>query len=1674
MLCIIALTCAMYGYSQSATTYVFRVGTGTYTPVNDASATRLTSVEADEVLSATQNIGFTFSYEGVNYTQFKMGSNGFISFNTSGTSALSSNNLSTSNTTSRPIIAPLWDDHDGRATGSVSRALYEVTGTAPNRVLTVEWRNWEWNYLSSTPVISFQVKLYETTNVIEFHYRSESGSVSSGSASIGIGSATGTAYLNLTSVAVPAVSSSTTTNTISTKPATGTIYRFVPPTPCSGTPVAGTPQQAVYNFCPGASPTINVFETTAATGLSFAWETSANGIDGWTDVTSGTGGTTLNYTTPAFSGTDVYYRMRATCTNGGGVSTTTAVMLSGPVPPTTQVSAITSTAAGTTSLGLSWTNGNGNYRSVFINNANSFVDPISPAIPGTAATVWANAGQQLVFDGTGTSVTVTGLTPSTTYFVRAYESQRCTGTPNTYFYNTATATNNPNSFATSSPIAYEVTRNTGITYNSIQATGTNLPSWSSTTSGDDNLSASAPIGFDFVYQGRTVNNFKVCTNGWLTLAPATTTDNAWNNSLGANSGIRQAVIAPFWEDLVVTGQTYANINNIKYELSGTAPNRILTVEWSGMETYNNPGPNLNFQVKLYETTNNIEFVYGNMSGFDGTADYGFAYSVGLNGFSTSGTLGAGDVLALQNFNTKIFAATNAGTANTGANALNVVPACNSSLLFTPGTYTDGTPLPAITNDEPAGAIGLAVGSVPPTEFCDTYSSAGATASTGITACTAGTPGTPDDDVWFRFNVPADANTTITVRGAGGYNPVVQLFSDAGTTSLACNNAMGSGLTENIAINLTAGSYFVRVYHAGTGSGTTPANGATAITSAGNFYIGVYTTPLPPANDDICNAVDLSVSATTCVNTNGTTVAATASTQTVCGGTADDDVWYSFTATGTSATVAVASGAGFNAHLQVFSSADNTCTGTLTSLGCINNTSTAGVEFYTATGLTAGNVYFIRVYHTAAGSGSGSFRIAVLGTGPIWTGATSTDWLNSANWCGGFQPSSTSNVIVGATANNPVLSGSVGSTSVRSLSFTNSSASSLTITSPSVLTIDSLVAGAGDVTLLGTGSVRVVRNVNVTNNNTLTSNGLLTLVSTSTNTAVVPALSGTSAIAGDVIVQRFLPSRTTRKSLFLASPVTARIDTSWQQQIHITGAVGVCPAVGTGGVDLTQTGNPSMFTYSASMQAGQRWVPVLTTNGTTLNPGVGYRVLVRGDRSGGCALLDGSTTASTAVTLSAKGLLAQGNINATLAEGFTLVGNPYPSPISFDALAASNTDIDVSYWSYNPANANGVFSVFNAGTLTNKPAGYINDNIIASGQAFFVRKATPNFGTLTFQETHKSTTAQAGLFRTQNWLGMTRIALRANDDAHLDETVVRFGNQQGISNLVEGSYDALNISEGTEGISSQKAGNRYSIQTRTAVTSADTVSLHIVSNNNGSYKLYFGELQIGSNNAILIDKFLNQQQAITEGDSYSFTTTNDPASKGNRFDVVFRSSATLPTNFTAIYAKAKEGNKAADVLWTVASDKQVVQYQVERSTDGRSYKAVGSVASQQSNQTVSYSYTDNQAISTVVYYRVKAMAADGSYKYSAVAKLNGKASSIELSLYPNPVQSQLQVQLSQPVKGQLTARIVDSKGQVVYQQSSINVAGSNLLQLSVAHLPQGTYQLTLTNGSDFTATGSFVK
>jgi hypothetical protein len=214
--------------------YTFSAVSGTYTPVTGGTTVSYlygTAANADDGYAAI-NIGFNFVYNGVTYTVVRPCANGFASLGAvlTGSTDTWTNDLTGGLGTGRPILSPLWDDMDN----SGGNTTYLLSGTAPNRVLTIQWFNSKWQYSGLTGAISFQLKLYETTNVIEFVYNQETGSVSNAGdlgASIGITS-TGTgsgSFISLASSGTnPAFSYTTETGTISTKPATGQVYRFTP------------------------------------------------------------------------------------------------------------------------------------------------------------------------------------------------------------------------------------------------------------------------------------------------------------------------------------------------------------------------------------------------------------------------------------------------------------------------------------------------------------------------------------------------------------------------------------------------------------------------------------------------------------------------------------------------------------------------------------------------------------------------------------------------------------------------------------------------------------------------------------------------------------------------------------------------------------------------------------------------------------------------------------------------------------------------------------------------------------------------------------------------------------------------------------------------------------------------------------------------------------------------------------------------------------------------------------------------------------------------------------------------------------------------------------------------------------------------------------------------------
>ncbi|CAD0000441.1 LamG-like jellyroll fold domain-containing protein [Flavobacterium salmonis] len=216
-----------YSSGQSASNYTFTAVQGNYIPLTGVAGVTDTSIgaTADEGISNAITIPFTFTFAGTAYTSIKVSPNGWIYLG-SGTPAESNDNTQPNAETRKPILFPLWDNLKCNVA-----PRYVTTGIAPHRRFKVEWIQQSWDNGAAGDVISFQVWLFETTNVVEFLYNQgavAANNASSG-ASIGIYDA-GSKYLTLNnSSGTPLAQSDVFTSNINTKPATGQIYRFSPP-----------------------------------------------------------------------------------------------------------------------------------------------------------------------------------------------------------------------------------------------------------------------------------------------------------------------------------------------------------------------------------------------------------------------------------------------------------------------------------------------------------------------------------------------------------------------------------------------------------------------------------------------------------------------------------------------------------------------------------------------------------------------------------------------------------------------------------------------------------------------------------------------------------------------------------------------------------------------------------------------------------------------------------------------------------------------------------------------------------------------------------------------------------------------------------------------------------------------------------------------------------------------------------------------------------------------------------------------------------------------------------------------------------------------------------------------------------------------------------------------------
>jgi Secretion system C-terminal sorting domain len=193
------------------------------------------------------------------------------------------------------------------------------------------------------------------------------------------------------------------------------------------------------------------------------------------------------------------------------------------------------------------------------------------------------------------------------------------------------------------------------------------------------------------------------------------------------------------------------------------------------------------------------------------------------------------------------------------------------------------------------------------------------------------------------------------------------------------------------------------------------------------------------------------------------------------------------------------------------------------------------------------------------------------------------------------------------------------------------------------------------------------------------------------------------------------------------------------------------------------------------------------------------------------------------------------------------------------------------------------------------------------------------------------------------------------------------------------------------------------------------------------------------------------------------TTTDNVNDNTHFlrvNVSGPGGGVLPITLNEFDAKAE--NCTSVIKWKTSNETNLNRYEVESSSDGIVFAAVGTVKPSASNTTGLYQFSWNQKAGKA-YYRLKIIDNDASVTYSKIMPVISDCLDKKLvQLYPNPVNTAqiLNVNISGYDKG-IKGDLYSATGQFI--KSYVLKNGKN--DLTVENLSQGFYTLKISeNGS----------
>lgn len=343
------------------------------------------------------------------------------------------------------------------------------------------------------------------------------------------------------------------------------------------------------------------------------------------------------------------------------------------------------------------------------------------------------------------------------------------------------------------------------------------------------------IPFSFLFNGIAYNTCFISTNGFLTFGTA---PSASNTNPVSSTATYAGAVAAFGRDLIGTYRNVIStdpdtIAQLRYGVTGSAPSREFVVEWVNFRpSGTNVNPNMNFQIRLQEGSNNILLHYG---AYVGSPWSNSSAAVGLRGVTNAAfanrTLTSGQPWANNT----------AGTSNTAVMAYTTSTVPVNGQVF---SFISPCPIP----------VGLSLVNALPTSVTLRWSS-------GLPA--------------GNYN-----GSTYSVEwGPSGFTPGNGIVVNTPDTFLAL-----TGLTTGAAYQ-----FYVRRNCAGTGNGISVAAGPRNFTTGGAAE-DCSTAILIPVAADSLSATPIAVSSG--ISQNGPNALCSDG---LGGNIPDDDRWYRFVA-----------------------------------------------------------------------------------------------------------------------------------------------------------------------------------------------------------------------------------------------------------------------------------------------------------------------------------------------------------------------------------------------------------------------------------------------------------------------------------------------------------------------------------------------------------------------------------------------------------------------------------------------------------------------------------------------------------------------------------------------------------------------------------------------------------